>query len=303
MECNICPRLCGKSRNLGEFGVCNVSDTVKIARAALHFWEEPCISGEFGSGTVFFSGCPLRCVYCQNREISGGEVGFEVSIQRLSEIFIEQQQRGAHNVNLVTPTQFIPQILKALEMAKRNGFSLPLVYNTGGYERIESLKMLEGNIDVYLPDFKYFSPDLAKKYSKAEDYPEAAKAAFAEMVRQNPECVFDDDGIIKKGVIVRHMILPGRTEDSMKIIEYLYKTYGDSIYLSIMNQYTPINMEKYPEINRSVSKKEYDRVINYAIKIGVENAFIQEGGTVSESFIPAFNGEGVLECNSLLDKG
>ena len=292
MKCNLCPRNCGVDRK-EKNGICNVDEDVMVARAALHFWEEPCISGENGSGTVFFSGCSLGCVFCQNKEISRGNKGKKIDVGRLAEIFLELQEKAALNINLVTPTHFIPQIIKALEIARNGGLHIPVVYNTSGYEKKESLMLLDKKINVYLPDFKYMSGEIAKKYSKAEDYPEVAKDAIDEMVNQCPKIEFDDNGIIKSGVIVRHMILPGRAEDSKKIIEYLYKTYKDSIYLSIMNQYTPINMDKYPEINRSITKAEYDSVIDYAIKIGVENAFIQEGGTVSESFIPEFNLEGI----------
>ena len=292
MRCNLCPRNCGIDRG-DKAGICGVDNDVMVARAALHFWEEPCISGEKGSGAVFFSGCSLGCVFCQNKEISRGKTGKKISVDRLSEIFLELQKKSALNINLVTPTHFIPQIIKALDVARKKGLQIPIVYNTSGYEKEESLKLLNKKIDVYLPDFKYMSGETAKKYSKAEDYPKVIKTAIDEMVKQCPEIIFDDDGIIKSGVIVRHMILPGHIEESKKIIEYLYKTYGDNIYLSIMNQYTPVNLEKYPEINRRVTKNEYDSVIDYAIKIGVENAFIQEGGTVSESFIPEFNLEGV----------
>lgn len=292
MKCNLCPRSCGIERSEKK-GVCGVNDKIKLARAALHFWEEPCISGENGSGAVFFAGCPLKCVFCQNKKISQECIGKEITAERLAEIFLELQAKKAHNINLVTPTQFIPQLIEALGLAEKRGLDIPIIYNTGGYEKKESLKKLDKKIDVYLPDFKYISEETSGKYSNAPDYPQTVKAAISEMVKQRPEIEFDENGIIKSGVIVRHLVLPGYAEESKKIIEYLYKAYGNSIYLSIMNQYTPVNVQKYPEINRCVTKKEYESVIDYAIKIGVENAFIQEDGTAEESFIPEFNGEGV----------
>ena len=289
----LCPRKCGAERTDGKYGVCNSGKNIRVARAALHFWEEPCISGESGSGAVFFSGCPLKCVYCQNKEISRGTAGKEITAQRLAEIFFELENKGANNINLVTPTHFLPQIKKAADIARANGFSLPFVYNCGGYEDVNSLKSFKGYADIYLPDFKYMSPNLAKKYSNAENYPEIAKKAIEEMIKQTGKPEFYENGIIKKGVIVRHLVLPGYTDDSKQIIKYLHSAYGNDIYLSIMNQYTPLNMQDYPEINRAVTSREYDDVIDYAIRLGVENAFIQEGGTVSESFIPDFNCEGV----------
>lgn len=292
MKCNLCPRNCGADRSVKR-GSCGVNNKIIIARAALHFWEEPCISGKNGSGAVFFSGCPLKCVFCQNKTISQKCIGKEITAERLAEIFLELQAKKAHNINLVTPTQFIPQIIEALKHAEKCGLNIPIIYNTSGYEKKESLRKLDKKIAVYLPDFKYISEETAKKYSNAADYPQAVKVAISEMVEQRSKIEFDENGIIKSGVIVRHLVLPGYIEESKKIIEYLYKTYGNSIYLSIMNQYTPINLQKYAEINRSVTKEEYESVIDYAIKIGVENAFIQESGTVGESFIPEFNGEGV----------
>ena len=263
----------------------------------------PCISGVRGSGTVFFSGCPLGCVFCQNNNIANAKVGKKISVERLAEIFLEQQDRGALNINLVTPTHYIPQIIKALELSKSQGMNLPVVYNSGGYEKAEALKLLDGLVDVYLPDMKYMSPGLAGKYSKAQDYPAAAMAALAEMFRQVGTPVFEvenpDDNtatdeaglIMKRGMIVRHLVLPGCTADSKAVVKYLYDTYGDDIYMSVMSQYTPMPElmpggklnALYPELGRCVTQEEYDEVVDYAIDLGVENAFIQEGDVAKDS--------------------
>lgn len=295
-KCRLCPRTCGADRKHGETGFCGETETVRVARAALHMWEEPCISGEEGSGTVFFTGCTLRCVYCQNHTISGGEVGKEISIERLAQIFLELQEQRANNINLVTPTHFVPQIVKALDLARKQGMTLPVVYNTGGYESVETLRLLDGYVDVYLPDFKYLDTEHAKKYSLAEDYPEAAKRAIDEMVRQTGSPVFDERGIMTRGVVVRHLLLPGCLRDAKRIVCYLYSTYKNRIYMSLMNQYTPLetlDTDRYPELGKKVSEKAYDKLIDYAIELGVEQAFIQEGETAKESFIPPFTLEGV----------
>lgn len=299
--CNLCPRSCGVSREEGQRGFCGESGVIRAARAALHMWEEPCISGTRGSGTVFFCGCTLRCVYCQNRSIADGEIGKEISTNRLAEIMLEQQERGANNINLVTPTHFVPQIAKAIFAARANGLALPIVYNTSAYEAPETLKMLDGLVDVYLPDMKYFSPVLAAKYSNAPDYPETAKAAIKEMVRQAGTVCFADgngiveEGIMLRGVIVRHLLLPDGLEDSKAVVRYLYETYGDNIYISIMNQYTPMPGigDKYPELARKVTDDEYDELVDYAVSLGIENGFIQEGETALESFIPDFDMRGI----------
>lgn len=297
MKCDLCPRKCLVDRKKGEKGICGQTENLKVARAALHFWEEPCISGDAGSGAVFFSGCPLHCVFCQNENIANGTVGKEISLERLVDIFLELQEKGANNINLVTPGHFVPQIVKALDQARREGLTLPVVYNTSSYETVDTIKMLEGYVDIYLPDFKYMSPVLSKKYSHAPDYAEVAKAAIAEMVRQTGKAVFvngDEDNLILSGTIVRHLTLPGCMEDSMQILKYLHETYGDTIYISIMNQFTPLsNLEKYPELNRKINDEEYEALVDYAIEIGIENGFIQEGDTAEESFIPAFDCEGV----------
>lgn len=294
-KCTLCPRNCGADRTKTT-GFCGQSDKLYAARASLHMWEEPCISGENGSGTVFFTGCNLGCVYCQNREIADGHIGFEITAERLAEIFLEQQSRGANNINLVTPTHCVPHIIGALDMVRGKSLKIPVLYNCGGYESVETLKMLEGYVDIYLPDFKYMDSTIAKKYSRAADYPAVAKKAIAEMARQTGECAFDENGIMQRGVIARHLVLPSYAENSKRVVEYLYNTYGNDIYMSIMNQYTPLKYVKdYPEINRKVTAAEYDEVIDFAADIGVENAFVQEGGTVSESFIPLFDGEGIVK--------
>lgn len=296
-SCNLCPRNCKVNREKNETGVCKVTSKVKVARAALHYWEEPCISGTKGSGTVFFSGCSLHCVFCQNAAIAQGRVGKEVSKERLSEIFLELQEKEANNINLVTPGQFIPDIVWSVEYARNNGLHIPVVYNTSGYERLDTLKQLEGIVDVYLPDFKYFDSDLALKYSKAPDYPEVVKVAIAEMVRQQPVCSFyekDGQELIGNGVVVRQLLLPGQLQDAKNIIKYLHETYGNQIYVSLMSQFTPLpHVESYPELNRKVSKRTYEKYVDYAISLGIENGFIQENDVAEESFIPLFNCEGV----------
>ena len=293
MKCDLCPRKCLVDRKKGEKGICGQTENLKVARAALHFWEEPCISGDAGSGAVFFSGCPLHCVFCQNENIANGTVGKEISLERLVDIFLELQEKRANNINLVTPGHFVPQIVKALDQARKEGLTLPVVYNTSSYETVDTIKMLEGYVDIYLPDFKYMSPVLSKKYSHAPDYAEVAKAAIAEMVRQTGKAVFvngEEDNLILSGTIVRHLTLPGCMADSMQILKYLHETYGDMIYISIMNQFTPLsNLEKYPELNRRITDEEYETLVDYAIEIGIENGFIQEGDTAEESFIPAFD--------------
>ncbi len=292
--CSICPRECKVNREGGKKGYCKESAELYVSRAALHMWEEPCISGEEGSGAVFFSGCAMGCVFCQNHQISDGKVGKLISIERLSEIFLELQQQGANNINLVTPSHYVVQVIKALKLAKAKGLTLPIVYNTSGYEKKETIESLEGYVDIYLPDFKYMDDALATRYSKANGYSAYAKEAIAEMVRQTGPAQFDERGIMTKGVIVRHLALPGAEEDSKAIIKYLYETFGDTIYISIMNQFTPLEgVKEYPELNRTITEEEYDALVEYAIDLGVENGFIQEGETAKESFIPAFDYEGV----------
>ncbi len=315
-ECRLCPRECGVNRLAGKTGFCGQGASIKAARAALHFWEEPVLSGiqpekgdplspgsdkRRGSGAVFFSCCNLRCVFCQNHDIALGEVGKEITVERLSEIFFELKDKGAYNINLVTATPFIPRVCEAIYDAKQKGFDLPFVFNCGGYESTDALKMLNGFIDIYLPDMKYYSAECGKKYSNAPDYFERAKSAIDEMYHQVGDPVFDDGGMMKKGVIVRHLVLPGEVAESKRILRYLHDTYGDSIYISIMNQYTPMTdvlskssaCDKLPDLFRKVTAEEYDRVVDFALKIGIEKAFIQEGETAEESFIPAFDYEGI----------
>ena len=293
-KCTLCPRECGINR-YEKPGFCLADDKIRVARADLHMWEEPPISGEKGSGTVFFSGCNLRCVFCQNYDISRENFGKEISVERLAEIFIELQEKGANNINLVTPTHFIDGIVKALNLSRKMGLKLPIVYNTSSYEKVESLKKLDGLVDIYLPDFKYMDSALSERYSNAKNYGEVAKKAIAEMVRQVGVPQFDEKtDLMTKGVIVRYLVLPGQTEDSKKIIKYLYDTYGDDIFISIMRQYTPFgNLENYPEINRKITDEEYDEVVDFAVDIGVENGFLQDEEAASESFIPKFNLKGV----------
>lgn len=294
LDCTLCPRECHKDRRNGELGYCRVHAEILLARAALHMWEEPCISGECGSGTVFFSGCSLQCVYCQNHQIASGLIGKKVTNDRLSEIFLELQNKKAHNINLVTPTHYIPQIIKAIEKSREMGLTIPIVYNGSGYEKVSTLKLLEGLIQIYLPDFKYKDSSISFRYSNCKDYYKISKLALEEMVRQVGEPLFNENGIMEKGVIVRHLLLPGGLEDSKEVIKYLYETYGDQIFISILSQFTPVKEQGiYKELNRTVTKKEYDELVDYAIEIGVENGFIQEGETAMESFIPDFNYEGV----------
>ena len=293
-NCLLCPRKCGINRSTGQTGVCGVSSEIKVARAALHYWEEPCISGKRGSGAVFFSGCSLHCVFCQNREISDGKAGKLISKERLSDIFMELADKGANNINLVTPGQYIPDIVWAVNDAKSRGMKLPIIYNTSGYENVTELKLLEGIVDVYLPDFKYMDSTLSARYSRAKDYPSVAKQALSEMVRQQPDVVIDDaTGLIQKGVIVRQLLLPGHVNDAKAVLKYLYDTYHDHVYISMMSQFTPIALKDYPEINRTVTGREYERLVDYALEIGITNAFIQEGDVAKDSFIPAFDCEGV----------
>lgn len=295
-DCTLCPRECHVNRSAGKTGYCGQTARLTAARAALHFWEEPCLSGTNGSGAVFFSGCNLRCVYCQNHEIAQGQAGREITSARLSDIFLELQGKCAHNINLVTPAHFVPQIITALRTAKKQGLSIPVIYNTSAYEKPETLRMLEGLVDIYLPDLKYCDPDLSGRYSHAADYFDTAAAAIAEMVRQVGAPVFADgeDPLMRRGVIVRHLLLPGCGKDSRKVLRYLHETYKNDIYVSIMNQYTPLShVSGISPLNRQVSGEEYNRIVDYAIRIGIENGFIQEGETCLESFIPAFDCEGI----------
>lgn len=292
--CRLCPRECMVDRGKTQ-GFCRVGNEIKVARAALHYYEEPLICSENGSGAVFFSGCNLRCVFCQNTNISSGEVGKKISIDRLAEIFLELQDKGADNINLVTPTIFADSIAHAIEKSKREGLRLPIVYNSGGYEKVETLKRLEGLIDIYLPDFKYADNALGRDFSGVSDYREIALEAIAEMLRQCPENVTDERGLLKKGVIVRHLVLPGHTRNSIEALKLLWERFGSELYLSIMNQYTPMPdvARRDTELARKVTRREYEKVIDCALELGFVNGFVQEGGTQSDSFIPEFDLSGV----------
>ena len=286
-ECRLCARLCGVDRTNDEVGFCRSLDTMKITRAALHFWEEPIISGTRGSGTIFFSGCSLGCVYCQNSSISRNSVGTLVTAEELSLEMLRLEAEGAHNINFVTPTHFVPGISEAIVKARANGLSIPIVYNTGSYDTVDTVRSLEGLVDIYLPDLKYYRPESGAKLSYAKDYPTVARAAIAEMVRQRPRPIVKD-GIMREGVIVRILLLPSHVAEAKLSLKHIYETYGDSVYISLMNQYTPMKGMVSP-LDRTVTRAEYSELVSYAERIGVTNAFIQEGGTQSESFIPEFH--------------
>ncbi len=304
-SCELCPRRCGVNRNNGITGRCHESSDLFVARAALHYWEEPCISGTEGSGTVFFSGCGLNCVYCQNREISRGESGKKISVERLSEIFFELAAKGANNINLVTPTHYVPHIIDSIRQAKEKGLSLPIVYNTSGYELPETLDLLRDTVDIFLADFRYMDSDTADAFSFAEDYPARAKAAFDKMFELVGKPVFNDKGMLTKGIVARVLVLPDHADEAVRIVKYLYEHFGDDIYLSLLRQYTPlVNLpcdagtarageKKYRSLMRTLTTYEYEKVVNAALNLGVKNAYTQEKGTDKESFIPAFDNTGV----------
>ncbi len=286
-NCTLCPHNCKVDRTK-TLGFCKANDKLKIARADLYYYEEPCISGTQGSGAIFFSNCNLKCIYCQNYEISCDNIGKEITINHLVDILLDLQKQNALNINLVTPTHYVPLIIKALKIAKQKGLTIPIVYNTSSYENVETIKSLNGLIDIYLPDFKYYDDKYAIKYSKAPNYFKYAKDAINEMFKQVGKPVFDENNNLKKGVLIRHLILPNLKEDSKKIIKYIYDTYKDNVYISIMNQYTQIKNYKYEELNRKITNEEYDEIIEYAYDLGIRNAYVQEKGTVDESFIPDF---------------
>ena len=293
-KCNLCPRKCSINRLEGQLGYCNASLDIKVAKVSLHQWEEPCISGTLGSGTVFFSNCNMRCVFCQNHKISQEGIGKTVSIVHLSEIFLEHQKKGAHNINLVTPTHYVPQIIEALKLAKNRGLKIPILYNSNAYENIDTIKALNGFIDVYLPDLKYYRNKYALRYSKSPNYFNVAREVITEMVSQVGTPKFDAAGIIQKGVIIRHLMLPGLLFDSKKVIDFIYSTFDNSVYISLMNQYTPMyNATNYPEINKPLNPHHYDALIDYCLNLGITNCFIQEGGTSSKVFVPDFDLSGV----------
>lgn len=356
-NCRLCARSCGVNRMKNRAGRCGQTEELVVARAALHMWEEPCISGKEGSGAVFFVGCPLGCVFCQNREIARGRVardessraeneishrrgeqsavevetsyrrdrqpieaeetshrkgelpaaadgishrgdeqpGKIISVDRLAEIFLELQGQKANNINLVTPTHYVPQIVEAVREARKKGLHIPIVYNTGSIETPETVHMLEDTVDIFLPDLKFCGRNIAGRYAHLPAYFDIATKAIGEMVRMRGEAAFDERGMMTRGVIVRHMVLPGHTKDSKEILRFLWENFGDRIYVSIMNQYTPMpGIEReFPELGRRVTRREYDRVVDYALELGFSNAFVQEGPTAEESFIPAFDGAGV----------
>jgi len=291
MKCKLCPRGCNVDRDGGEIGYCGETSKIRVARTSLHQWEEPCITGKYGSGTVFFSGCSLKCIFCQNHNIADSSVGQVFTTQQLAEVFLRLQENKASNINLVTAGHYVKQIVPAIELAKEQGLHIPVVYNSSAYETVESLRMLNGLIDVYLPDCKFFSAEISENYAKTKDYFDVASKAIDEMVNQIGTPVFDEKtGNMIKGVIVRHLVLPGHTKDSMAILKCLHETYGNQIFISIMSQFTPvIRQEKYLNLNRTVTKREYRKVLEYALLLGVENAFIQEGDAAEESFIPEFD--------------
>lgn len=291
--CNLCPRQCGANRDI-EKGRCGCGGKIKAARAALHFWEEPCISGSRGSGTVFFSGCTLQCCYCQNHEISHGGFGKEISKERLAEVFLGLQAKGAHNINLVSATPYIPWVCQALDIA-RPALHIPVVYNCGGYERAETIRALDGYVDIYLPDIKYCSSELSRRYSGAVDYFEVASEAVREMITQTDGLQYDAEGMLQKGVIIRHLVLPGARKDSMAVLQWMAENLpGDKFLLSLMSQYTPTARTKeFPEINRRITSMEYDSVVAEAVRLGLTGGFMQQRSSASEAFIPPFDLEGI----------
>ena len=293
LSCRLCARDCGIDRNK-TVGFCGMSDELSVSYYSLHKWEEPPISGDQGSGTIFFDGCSLGCIFCQNAKISRGRNGKILTVDELSNVMLELQEAGAHNINFVTPTHFLPSVAAALKIARSKGLTVPAVYNTGSYDSVEALKKLDGAINVYLPDFKYYTSATSKKYSNAPDYPSVAKLAIAEMYRQVGPAVIDGQGLMKRGMIVRVLLLPERVAEAKLIVKYLYETYGDNIYISLMSQYTPMAGMK-PPLDRRVTKEEYRQLLSYAERLGVSNAFVQEDGCAEDSFIPPF-GEGGSIC-------
>ena len=289
-NCNICPHKCNINRNKGKIGRCKATNKIKVALYSVHNFEEPCISGEKGSGTVFFSNCNLNCIYCQNYEISQQGRGKEISIEELSDIFIEQQKRNVENINLVTPTSYAPQIIEAIKIARKKGLNIPIVYNTNGYENVETIKMLDGYVDIYLPDLKYYYNDIAKKYSKIDNYFEIATKAIKEMKKQIGKTVIDENGIMKKGIIIRHLVLPNNIENSKKILKWIRENMNNDTYISVMAQYFPTYLAKEKNIlNRKITKEEYQEVENYLYSLNLENGYIQELGEHEEEYVPDFD--------------
>ena len=295
LSCRLCPRECGVNRSAGEKGLCGQTNIIKAGRAALHFWEEPCICDKNGSGAVFFSGCSLRCTYCQNFKLSRGKQGIEVSEEKLAQIYLNLQKEGANNINLVSAEHFAPQIRQSVLKARKKGLILPVILNSSGYVNEFCLEILRDVIDIYLVDFKYMDENLSYNYSMAKDYPQIAKDALKKMVEYSPNLIFNEKGILQKGVIVRHLCLPGHSEDSKNVLEYVYKTYEKNVLLSIMSQYTPVNVnKKFSNLNTVLSEKDYDEILDFCIDIGIKESFIQDGEAASESFIPNFDGQGII---------
>lgn len=296
-KCKLCPRECGADRTRTR-GLCDANDQIEAARASLHLWEEPPISGTNGSGTVFFSHCSLGCVFCQNRQISRRDgVGKALSTEDLAQTFLSLEKQGAHNINLVTGAHYVPQIIQALSLARRSGLQIPIVYNSSGYERVETLRMLEGYIDLYLPDYKYYSSYYAARYSHAEDYREIAVAAITEMVRQTGIPQFDGSGLLTRGTIIRHLMLPGLGSDTTQVLRDIASRFGDTVLVSLMRQYTPFDMQDWPELNRTITEEEYADACEQFRSLGL-GGFFQQSDSISESFIPAFDGSGLEVCNS-----
>ncbi len=293
-ECGICPRNCGVDRTNGKLGYCKSGIKIKTALASIHKWEEPVISGTRGSGTIFFSGCNLRCVFCQNYNISNENFGKEISIERLAEIFIEQQNRNVHNINLVSPTHFLPQVREALIIAKNNGLKIPVIYNSSGYEAVEMIKTLDGIIDIYLPDLKYYSSQLSSEFSLAKDYFERATEAILEMRKQQPKDIFDKDNIMQKGLIVRHLVLPNCKSDSFKVLDWIKENLGEDTFISILRQYTPMYKAKeIKTLNRKITTFEYDKVIEHFLNIGMKNGFSQDKLSATSEYTPIFDLSGI----------
>lgn len=289
-KCTICPHKCGINRNEGKIGRCKANEKIKIALYSTHNFEEPCISGENGSGTVFFSNCNLNCVYCQNYEISQQGKGKEITIEELAQIFLEQQSKKVENINLVTPTSYTFQIIESIKIARKNGLEIPIVYNTNGYETVETIRKLDGYVDIYLPDLKYAENEKAYKYSKIENYFEIATNAIKEMVRQVGKHEFDENGIMKKGVMIRHLVLPENVENSKKVLKWINDNLKDYVYISVMAQYFPTYKakydEKYKELNRKLTENEWKQIEDYIDFLGFENGFVQELGEHEEEYVP-----------------
>ena len=302
-QCNVCPRNCGADRTNGKTGFCRAPYLPKVALVSRHDWEEPPISGTKGSGTVFFSHCNLGCVFCQNHDISQDGFGQEITVERLAEIFLEQQERGFHNVNLVSAVQFIPQVAKALTIAKAQGLSIPVVYNSNGYESIDGLKMLEGLVDIYLPDFKYWDDALGLEYSKAPHYRETASAAILEMRRQTDADILDENGIMKKGIILRHLVLPGHYKDSFKVLDWVKEHLGEETFVSLMSQYTPMYQAKeIKPLSRKLTTFEYDKVVDHFFEIGLKNGFMQKRSSATSEYTPSFDLSGVMSAESFIKR-